>query len=172
MRLIRLLASAAISAAVMIPIIPAAAYAASASTPAAAQAQSTSIVHHTAVSIVDHTIVTGPAALRGRVPAALINCNPCTVSPRVSCGGFNGHIQWGNSGITVWGIVWDTCGNAWSSLWLSFNSLGAHTNEDISEVENGSTGVDHLETAYLPGNIGVAVCNTHGGWHCGGTWHV
>jgi hypothetical protein len=156
MKLSKLLTSAALGVAALVMTVPAA---------NAATAQKHAPTVHRVV-----TMQVSPITLHVKAPG-LVKCNPCTISPRTACGGFNGHVQWGNSGISVWGELWDTCG-ATSSLWVSYNDLDSAFNEDIQDVKNGTTGLNWHQIALFPGQIGIAVCNTHGGWHCGATTHV
>lgn len=164
MKLTRLLASAAVGVTVTLLALPAAAYAASTPTTTAARTHTVTVTHRTIKTTVN------PASLHGAT-GAIVKCNPCTVSVRTACGGFNGHVQWGNTAVSVWGQLWDTCG-ATSSLWVSYGDLGSPVNDDVKDVNNGTTGVNWSQAALFPGNIGVDVCNTHGGWHCGTTVHV
>lgn len=57
-------------------------------------------------------------------PAALASPN-ATVSPRVQCGGFNGHVAWSpwwqSAYIHVWGTVWSNC-RSYTTLDLSYDS--------------------------------------------------
>jgi hypothetical protein len=114
-------------------------------------------------------------------PAALASPN-ATVSPRVQCGGFNGHIAWSpwwQSGyIHVWGIVWSNC-RSYATLELSYDS-GFQGETEQAGITFGygrdSEGVNYwAENALWPvGGISLRVCTSYpsGRSVCGRPWHV
>jgi hypothetical protein len=101
-----------------------------------------------------------------------------TASPRVSCGGYNGHVDYTNDGASItlatYGEVWDTCG-ATTYLYLSWDELSGlqHHNAQVQTASNHATVGANQSYELFQGasNVGVAVCNTNGGWHCGATQH-
>ncbi len=122
-------------------------------------------------------------------PAAL--ASQANVSPRVKCGGFNGHVGWtpwydvSIYNIHVWGILWSRCNNTYASLELSYAhgipvalgyTVGGPYGFGIaSEGINGGQGM-----SFPPGGISVRVCVYYpgsnyitGGPHvCGRPWPV
>lgn len=101
-----------------------------------------------------------------------------TASVRVSCGGFNGHVFYSNPGTLItlgtYGEVWDTCGGT-TYLYLSWDELAGlqHHNAQVETASNHATvGVNQSYALYQgASNVGLAVCSTYGGWHCGPTEH-
>ncbi len=92
-----------------------------------------------------------------------------TVSPRDNCGGFNGHVDWSSSSIQLYGQVWDVnCSGGTTEVWLSWNGSVHNNMEAGSAVDPHTEGVNFTRsTNQTPTNIGVTVCSTKGGWHCG-----
>jgi hypothetical protein len=117
-------------------------------------------------------VMVTPTAAQASAPTTVTPMTSRTVSPRVYCGGFNGHVSWDHQDISVWGELWETCGGK-SYLYLSWNDP-AHWNEQQGGwVQNGTTGINaRVGTMLSPSNIAVTVCNTYGGWHCGSPQHV
>jgi hypothetical protein len=95
------------------------------------------------------------------------------VSPRVSCGGFNGNVQWSGSTVEIWGEVWDTCGG-YTYVYLSWNNPTHHNQAVGTSQPHDTDGVsNHTFSGGLNvSNIAVTVCSTYGGWHCGTPVHV
>lgn len=102
-------------------------------------------------------------------PVALGSPN-ATVSPRVQCGGFNGHIAWsgltGTPYIHVWGIVWSTC-KSFTTLKVTYSEGtggGAQQAGLTFGFERESQGVNYqvegLGGAPV-GHISIKVCSTH-----------
>jgi hypothetical protein len=102
-------------------------------------------------------------------PVALGSPN-ATVSPRVQCGGFNGHIAWsgwiGSPYIHVWGIVWSSC-KSFTTLKVTYSEgTGGGTQEAgvTFGFERDSEGVNYnvegLGGAPV-GYISIRVCSTH-----------
>jgi hypothetical protein len=90
------------------------------------------------------------------------------VSPRVSCGGFNGNVQWSGNSVEIWGEVWDTCGG-YTYVYLSWNNP-THHNQAVGTAQPRDT--DGVSAQTFKGglnvsNIAVTTCSTYGGWHCG-----
>lgn len=90
------------------------------------------------------------------------------VSPRVTCGGFNGNVKWSGNSIEIWGEVWDTCGG-YTYVYLSWNNP-THHNQAVGVSQPHDT--DGVSPQTFKGglnvsNISVTACSTHGGWHCG-----
>jgi hypothetical protein len=92
-----------------------------------------------------------------------------TVSPRDNCGGFNGHVDWSSSSIRLYGQVWDVnCSGGTTEVWLSWNGSVHNNLEAGSAVDPHTEGVNFTRsTNQTPTDIGVTVCSTKGGWHCG-----
>ena len=94
------------------------------------------------------------------------------VSPRVSCGGFNGNVDYdadasGGPALSIWGEVWSSCGD--TSVWLSWNAP-THHNVEIDDAGSGTTvgvSVTSFLTTFGVSNIAVTVSTTGGGWHSG-----
>jgi hypothetical protein len=101
-----------------------------------------------------------------------------TASVRVSCGGYNGHVDYNNPGTLItlgtYGELWDTCGGT-TYLYLSWDELAGlqHHNGQVQTASNHATvGVNQSFALYNgASNVGIAVCSTYGGWHCGPTQH-
>jgi hypothetical protein len=101
-----------------------------------------------------------------------------TASVRVSCGGYNGHVDYNNPGTLItlgtYGELWDTCGGT-TYLYLSWDELAGlqHHNAQVQTASNHATvGVNQSFALYNgASNVGIAVCSTYGGWHCGPTQH-
>ncbi len=97
-------------------------------------------------------------------PAALASTG--TVSPRVHCGGFNGHWSLRRHGlaigIRVWGVLWSTCPGVNTVLGLAppHQSQGAiwQTGGDHSVGVNYFTG-GLIDTGGIPA---LQVCNKYG----------
>ena len=95
-----------------------------------------------------------------------------SVSPRTSCGGFNGHVRWGGNAarIHVWGELWNNhCPNAREYLYMSYTNAGIHHNRQIGTApyrSAGSTGINWSASGTST-NISIDVCDNNGGWHCG-----
>ena len=102
-------------------------------------------------------------------PAALGSPN-APASPRVQCGGFNGHIAWngliGTWYIHVWGIVWSSC-KSFTTLKVTYSEgTGGGTQKAgvTFGFERDSEGVNYnVEGLGGPtvGHISVKVCSTH-----------
>jgi uncharacterized membrane protein len=102
-----------------------------------------------------------------QVPAAPA-INAVSVHPRVDCGGSNGIVSWTSAYVEYVGTVWNNCSSGVVSVWLSWDSPTHHA------VNIGRAGPhQHLDVFYHtgtflnPGHIGIRVCSTHHGWHCG-----
>ena len=111
-----------------------------------------------------------------------------TVSPRVTCGGYNGHIWWvdlnfgGTSSIGTYGEVWDTCYADTTYVYLSWEqNAGLRSGNDQAgwaSNNTGTRGVNYTdgrpaESVGGVSDVGITVCNTYNyGWHCGATQHV
>jgi hypothetical protein len=115
------------------------------------------------------------------IPGEVDTCT-ATVSPRVTCGGFNGHIIWdtaafapnGEYYVEIYGEVWSTC-NSTSYVYLAWDSPTYHNADDGNAGPYRTTGVLTTHGGLLKGAgyISVDVCNTYnGGWHCGATQDV
>jgi hypothetical protein len=99
-------------------------------------------------------------------------------SPRVSCGGYNGHMWYSTFGgadaLGTYGELWDTCGGT-TYLYLSWDELAGliHHNVLVATASNHATvGVNQSYEIFNPAsNVGLAVCSNYGGWHCGATQH-
>ena len=111
-------------------------------------------------------------------PSAALASPSATVSPRVHCGGFNGHVDWSDwwqpFNVHVWGIVWTTCHRSDTVLQLSYNAPGSVTKlagQTARQYGLYSNGVNYsVDWAFGPiiGSPTVKVCNDYGGsWHCG-----
>ncbi|HWE12544.1 MAG TPA: hypothetical protein VG365_03480 [Solirubrobacteraceae bacterium] len=102
---------------------------------------------------------------------AAVASTSVSVSPRDNCGGFNGHVVWSGGGspfIRLYGEVWDNNCSGSTSVWLSWDSPAYHNINANSATEPQTVGVNYKTgTSSTPQNIKVAVCSTHGGWHCG-----
>lgn len=114
-------------------------------------------------------------------PAALASPN-ATVSPRVQCGGFNGHVAWSSwwqsAYIHVWGVLWSNC-KSYTTLELSYDSGYKGETEEAGGTfgfDRDSQGVNYLaENAFGPvGGISVKVCASYpnGRTVCGSPSHV
>jgi hypothetical protein len=105
-----------------------------------------------------------------------------SVSPRTSCGGFNGNIDWGGVGsvaypayIHVWGKLWNNgCPGATIYLYVNYTLGSGQYGPQIAKATYSATGnvgvnwetTSEYELSY--GHITVDVCdNSGGGWHCG-----
>jgi hypothetical protein len=106
-------------------------------------------------------VVTTPAALA--TPHA-------TVSPRVRCGGFNGHVAW-PSGVAipyvqVWGKVWSGC-RSYTTLELSYKQGFSGATQEAGTTfgfERDTEGVNYSaeDLGIAPvGHISVKVCSTY-----------
>lgn len=109
-----------------------------------------------------------------------------TVSPRVQCGGYNGHVWWDDANfggtyiIGTYGEVWDTCG--WTTyVYLSWEqNMGLRSGNDNAghATDFTTVGVNYsdsrpAESVGGVSDVGIAVCSTYNnGWHCGSTQHV
>ena len=140
------------------PAIAAAAAVSMTAMPASAQA-TTSVSRHTSVSTVVQRTARGPAQPRE---------SWATVSPRVNCGGFNGHVGWDYQGIEVYGQLWESCGGT-AYLYVSYKDPFGENVQIANVANHGTTGLDWQsgQTGTAPGYISVTVCSNHGGWHCG-----
>ena len=111
-------------------------------------------------------------------PAALAYPH-ATASPRVHCGGFNGHLTWSDNwyplnSVHVWGQLWTTCYNSDTMLELSVPG-SAWSNVPISHTTHAtrwySVGVNYNSRhslGFITGTPSVRVCNNYGGtYHCG-----
>jgi len=129
--------------------------------PASAQASTS------AAAAPGRAVVVSQLNLRGATSATPA-ISEKAVSPRVDCGGFNGHIAWDYQGIHVWGELWDSCGST-AYLYVSYKDPYGE-NFQIGNVSNhGTVGIDWQsdQTGTAPGYISVTVCSTHIKWHCG-----
>jgi hypothetical protein len=107
-------------------------------------------------------------------PAALASTG--TVSPRVHCGGFNGHWSLNSRfpaiDIEVWGVLWSTCPGSDTVLELApphqspnpiWHTRGEHS-VGVNYVSGG-----FFDTGGIPS---LKVCNNYGGaWHCSRPTH-
>jgi hypothetical protein len=109
-----------------------------------------------------------------------------SVSPRVTCGGYNGQVWWDNlnfggaSIIGTYGEVWDLCG--WTTnvyLYWEQNAGLRKFNDYAGHASNHATvGVNYsdarpAESIGGVSNVSVTVCsNYNNGWHCGTPQHV
>jgi hypothetical protein len=134
-----------------------------------------------------------PQSMTQQVPATQEGCIPdgdfsnCsyTVSPRVKCGGYNGHVWWtddleGTTIIGTYGEVWDLCG-ATTYVYLKWEqNAGLRSgNDNAGHASDFATvGVDYYDgnpTLSIGGvsDVQVTVCRTYSnGWHCGVPDHV
>jgi hypothetical protein len=104
-----------------------------------------------------------------------------SVSPRTSCGGFNGQVEWSNGTITenayldVWGELWNNkCAGATEYLYVNYTNGGAEYGPNIGKAGYNPTAGAHTNINWSTnsildyGNISVDVCdNSNKGWHCG-----
>lgn len=111
-----------------------------------------------------------------------------TVSPRVTCGGYNGHVWWvdlnfgGTSSIGTYGDVWDTCYADTTYVYLSWQqNMGLRSGNDQAgwaSSNTGTRGVNYTdgrpaESVGGVSDVGIVVCNNYNyGWHCGAPQHV
>jgi hypothetical protein len=147
--------------------IAAAAAAATMLLPASAQAStSTAAPVHASISAAapGRVVVVSQPGLRGATPAI----SERTVSPRVDCGGFNGHIAWDYQGIHVWGELWDSCGST-AYLYVSYKDPFGENFQIGNVSKRGTVGIDWQsdQTGTAPGYISATVCSNHVKWHCG-----
>jgi hypothetical protein len=103
-------------------------------------------------------------------PVALASPH-ATVSPRVRCGGFNGHIEWTGTVsvipyIQVWGKVWSTC-RSYTTLELSYEQGFSSATQEAGttfgfghDSEGVNYGAEDLGNAPV-GHISVKVCSTY-----------
>jgi hypothetical protein len=105
--------------------------------------------------------------------------------PRVTCGGYNGHVDWsddmfGTTWINTYGQLWSTCDTT-VYLYLSWEQdMGlVHRNYQMATVGPWqSVGVNQtnntpVETIGGVSNVAVTVCyNASSGWKCGTPYHV
>jgi hypothetical protein len=104
-----------------------------------------------------------------------------SVSPRVTCGGFNGNVEWGGNGsvldeayLDVWGTLWSTCKTT-TYLYISYQLLQNSYNKTIKSAgANSSVGVNWSTSSDWAtfGYIVVDTCSTYKGWTCGAPVHV
>lgn len=102
-----------------------------------------------------------------------------SVSPRTSCGGFNGQVEWSNGTLTenafldVWGELWNNhCPGATEYLYVNYTNGGGDYGPNIGKAgykSSGNTGINWSTDSILDyGSISVDVCdNSNKGWHCG-----
>ena len=124
----------------------------------------------------------GPGgAARGALPAGIHPLYQGSVSPRTSCGGFNGQVEWSNGTITenayldVWGQLWNNkCAGATEYLYVNYTNGGAPYGPNIGKAGFNSTAGAHTNINWSTnsvldyGSISVDVCdNSNKGWHCG-----
>jgi hypothetical protein len=112
------------------------------------------------------------AALAGAllaVSGAASASSSATVSPRDNCGGFNGHVDWSDSSIELYGEVWDVnCSGGTTEAWISWNGTVHNNYEAGSAVDPHTEGVNYKDsTKTTPTDIVVTVCSTKPSWHCG-----
>jgi hypothetical protein len=134
--------------------------------PASAQASARAAVPVHAAAAPVQAISARQLSIHGSAQIILRAPN-ATVSPRVDCGGFNGHISWDSQDVSVWGQLWESCG-ATSYLYVSYKDpTGA--NWQIGSVSHrGTAGINwSITTVAAPGYISVTVCSNHIKWHCG-----
>jgi hypothetical protein len=108
-----------------------------------------------------------------------------TVSPRGTCGGYNGHVYWeddwyGTIYIGTYGEVWSTC-DVTTYIYLHWEQdMGARKVDDKagSATEWNTSGVNYIDDSPAESiggmsNVNVTICGSYnGGWHCGTSQHV
>jgi hypothetical protein len=124
----------------------------------------------------------GHGGAAGAAPAARIHPEyQGSVSPRTSCGGFNGQVEWSNGTITenafldVWGELWNNkCAGATEYLYVNYTNGGGEYGPNIGKAGYNPTAGAHTNINWSTnsildyGSISVDVCdNSNKGWHCG-----
>jgi hypothetical protein len=140
---------------------------------AAPQAASASAATAPAVAGYQHTEVVSVSRAENRNGSVSPDYSLEAVSPRVSCGGFNGNVEWSGPTVEIWGEVWDTCGGD-TYVYLSWNNP-THHNQAVGTAQPYSTNgvpVQSFGGGLNVSNIAVTACSTYGGWHCGTPVHV
>jgi hypothetical protein len=108
-----------------------------------------------------------------------------TVSPRGTCGGYNGHVYWeddwyGTIYIGTYGEVWSTCDvSAYIYLhWEQDAGARKYNDQAGSATEWNTSGVNYIddrpaESIGGMSSVNVTICGTYnGGWHCGTSQYV
>jgi hypothetical protein len=97
-----------------------------------------------------------------------------SLSPRVTCGGFNGNVTTGGRQLHIWGLLWDTCGSGtYSQLflnWCVYNPLQICKNgiKIATAGPHSTVGVNYTNVTTLVTSGSLTVCAHYkNGWHCG-----